>query len=83
MANNPKKLTDPTDETLTAIQQVLSVSDEPTDGHTEAPVDQETLPPHDTAHQYEPAQHYEPTRPYEAPAPICTGRPHAPETGPV
>ena len=29
MANNPNKLTDPADETLTAIQQVLSVSDEP------------------------------------------------------
>ena len=29
MANNPKKLTDPTDEALTAIQQVLSASDEP------------------------------------------------------
>ena len=31
MANNPNKLTDPTDEALTAIQQVLSVPDEPTD----------------------------------------------------
>src|SRR5205823_1778540 len=61
-ANNPKKLTDPADETLTAIQQVLSVSDEPTDRRTEAPVDRETPP-----HQYEPAQQYEPTRPYEAP----------------
>ena len=27
MANNPNKLTDPADDTLTAIQQVLSVSD--------------------------------------------------------
>ena len=31
MANNPKKLTDPTDEALTAIEQVLSVPDEPLD----------------------------------------------------
>ena len=33
MANQPKKLTDPTDEAMTAIQQVLSVSDAPTDEH--------------------------------------------------
>src|SRR6478752_1635853 len=31
MANNPKKLTDPAEEALTAIQQVLSVSDDPID----------------------------------------------------
>src|SRR6185503_12913197 len=29
MANNPKKLSDPADEAMTAIQQVLSVPDEP------------------------------------------------------
>src|SRR5437870_1891420 len=75
MANNPKKLTDPTDETLTAIQQVLSVSDEPTDRRTEAPVDQETPPPQ----QYEPAQHHEPTRPYEAPRANLYGSARAPE----
>ena len=76
MANNPKKLTDPTDETLTAIQQVLSVSDEPTDGRAEASVDQETLPPH----QYEePVHHYEPTRPYEAPRRNAYGSDPAPE----
>src|SRR4051812_531394 len=80
MANNPKKLTDPTDETLTAIQQVLSVSDEPKNdheqGHTEAPVDQETLPPR----QYdEPAHHYEPARPYEAPRANLYGSARAPE----
>ena len=79
MANNPKKLTDPTDETLTAIQQVLSVSDEPkdghTDGHTEAPVDQETPP-----HQYdEPVHHYEPARPYEAPRANLYGSARTPE----
>ena len=33
MANNPKKLTDPTDEAMTAIQQVLNVSDDPVDTH--------------------------------------------------
>jgi len=52
MANNPKKLTDPADETLTAIQQVLSVPDEPTERRTETPFDEETPPPQ----QYEPAQ---------------------------
>ena len=31
MANQPKKLTDPTDEAMTAIQQVLSATDEPMD----------------------------------------------------
>ena len=31
MANQPKKLTDPTDEAMTAIQQVLSATDEPVD----------------------------------------------------
>ena len=75
MANNPKKLTDPTDEAMTAIQQVLSVSDEPTDRRTEAPVDQETPPPQ----QYEPAQHYEPTRSYEAPRANQYGSAPAPE----
>src|SRR5438128_1176558 len=85
MANNPKKLTDPTDETLTAIQQVLSVSDEPkvgqTDGHVEAPadrhVDQETPPPD---RYEEPAHHYEePTRSYEAPRASSYGAARAPE----
>jgi hypothetical protein len=49
MANNPKKLTDPADETLTAIQQVLSVSDEPREARASEPAESETPP-----HQYEP-----------------------------
>ncbi len=39
MANNPKKLTDPTDEALTAIQQVLSVSDEPRETRASEPAE--------------------------------------------
>src|SRR6476660_9566346 len=31
MANNPKKITDPTDDAMTAIQQVLNVSDDAID----------------------------------------------------
>ena len=37
MANNPKKLTDPADEALTAIQQVLNVSDEPAEARASEP----------------------------------------------
>ena len=58
MANNPKKLTDPTDEALTAIQQVLSVSDEPTDRRTEAPVIRRRRRRNSTSRP----QPYEPTR---------------------
>jgi hypothetical protein len=35
MANNPKKMKDPTDQALTAIQEVLNVSDEPTGSFAE------------------------------------------------
>jgi hypothetical protein len=42
MANNPNKLTDPADETLTAIQQVLSVSDEPTQARANEPAEPKT-----------------------------------------
>src|SRR5215208_6845154 len=63
MANNPNKLTDPTDEALTAIQQVLSGPDQPTDNRTSEPVHSETPPP-----EPEPVQ--EPIRAYQ-PAPAA------------
>ena len=44
MANNPKKLTDPTDEAMTAIQQVLSASDEPLDARTSSNPQPEASP---------------------------------------
>ena len=56
MANNPKKLTDSADETLTAIQQVLSVSDDPVNNRSGSPA--EPAPPqHETDRRaaYEPA----------------------------
>src|SRR5882757_7494979 len=60
MANNPKKLADPADEALTAIQQVLSVSDDPIDTpHPAAPV--KPAPP-----RQEP-----PRRPSHASAPVA------------
>ena len=37
MANYPKKMKDPTDTALTAIQEVLSISDEPAGGRTGTP----------------------------------------------
>ncbi|MEA3026211.1 MAG: hypothetical protein QOF91_1496, partial [Alphaproteobacteria bacterium] len=44
MANNPKKLTDPTDEAMTAIQQVLNVSDPPLDARPSSPMRPEAQP---------------------------------------
>ena len=68
MANNPKKLTDPTDEALTAIQQVLSVSDEPTDRRTET----RRRPP-DRRRRTEPTRPASPPR--HRPAPARRNRP--------
>ena len=35
MANNPKKIKDPTDTALTAIQEVLSTTDQPSTGRSD------------------------------------------------
>ena len=40
MANNPKKIKDPTDTALTAIQEVLSTTDQPSTGHSDTAGDQ-------------------------------------------
>ena len=44
MANNPKKMKDPTDQALNAIQEVLSTTDQPS-GRTEPAMDQASAPP--------------------------------------
>src|SRR5262245_15091076 len=43
MANNPKKMKDPTDQALNAIQEVLSTTDQPS-GRTEPAMDQASAP---------------------------------------
>ena len=53
MANQPSKLTDPTDETLTAIQQVLNVPDEPLDTRASTPAVEPVTPPRDMPQQRE------------------------------
>ena len=45
MANNPKKMKDPTDEALTAIQEVLSATDEPMTSRAEPAPEQPAAPP--------------------------------------
>src|SRR5215203_4853034 len=50
MANQPKKLTDPTDEAMTAIQQVLSATDEPMDSR--GPTIRPQTPREPAAHNY-------------------------------
>ena len=54
MANNPNKLTDPADDTLTAIQQVLSVSDEPAARTAETPAEPKPQPQQRTAPTLQP-----------------------------
>src|SRR5262249_5140277 len=47
MANNPKKIKDPTDTALNAIQEVLSTTEQPGAGRAEPVLDQNPPPPRD------------------------------------
>ena len=69
MANNPKKLTDPTDEAMTAIQQVLSASDEPHRTPAPAQTGAAATPPR------EPARRSTSTHPSPRPRRTCSTSP--------
>src|SRR5215212_5305661 len=48
MANNPKKIKDPTDTALTAIQEVLSTADQPSTGGSDTADDAISAPPRES-----------------------------------
>src|SRR5882757_8394079 len=48
MANNPKKIKDPTDTALTAIQEVLSTTDQPSTGRSDMAGDPMAAPPRES-----------------------------------
>src|SRR4051812_43257131 len=45
MANNPKKVKDPTEVALSAIQEALNISDSPSDDNNRSPARSEVIPP--------------------------------------